>query len=157
MGRWTSRNISFAYICIVSKRIINQTFNFQGDAMEGNESVIKVGVFSVSQLDASEKSHVAAVPDGRKMAVIKYSAASLISAAVVIMLAMVAAPAFAVDNYAWVSKGPSGTDARQLVCSSNQVGVVFAGTNGGVYKTTDYGNNWSYEAVTKRDLQRTPA
>ena len=73
-------------------------------------------------------------------------------AAVVVILAMMVAPALAVDNWAWVSKGPVGTDAMSPSCSSSRAGVVFAGTNGGVYKTSDYGDNWSYSGIRFRSI-----
>ncbi|MGC2063464.1 MAG: hypothetical protein WA610_10840, partial [Thermodesulfovibrionales bacterium] len=84
---------------------------------------------------------------------VKKAVVPLALAAVVVILAMMAAaPALAVDNYAWVAKGPSGAEGRYLVCSSSQPGVVYAGTNGGVYKTSDYGDNWSYSGIRFRGI-----
>ena len=119
--------------------------------MRGNESVEKVGMFSVSLLHAHEKSLSTAAINGRTKAMAMSLVVPAIVAAVVAVI-MMAAPALAADNYAWVSKGPVGTDARQLYCSPSQTGVVYAGTNGGIYKTIDYGDSWFYSGIRFRAI-----
>jgi len=58
----------------------------------------------------------------------------------------------AVTFAAWAKKGPNGTSAKSLYCSQEDTNVVFVGTNGGVYKTSDSGETWVYKGLRFRDI-----
>ncbi|MBU0943958.1 MAG: hypothetical protein KJ804_17485 [Proteobacteria bacterium] len=83
----------------------------------------------------------------------KHSIAALIFFIVSIFLT---APSMA----EWQQKGPEGTQVRSLIGESGQPSVLYAGTNGGIYKSTDAGLTWSYKALRFRGseaLHQAPA
>ncbi len=53
----------------------------------------------------------------------------------------------------WLSKGPTGTAVNALFCSETDSSVVFAGTDGGVFKTIDSGTNWVYKGLRARNVE----
>jgi photosystem II stability/assembly factor-like uncharacterized protein len=58
-----------------------------------------------------------------------------------------------VSHAVWLSKGPTGAYVNTLFCSETDSTVVFAGTEGGLYKTSDSGATWVYKGFRARDVE----
>jgi photosystem II stability/assembly factor-like uncharacterized protein len=50
----------------------------------------------------------------------------------------------------WVAKGPAGSYIDTLFCDPTDPNKVYAGTNGGVFKTADLGSTWNYSGLKSR-------
>jgi photosystem II stability/assembly factor-like uncharacterized protein len=63
----------------------------------------------------------------------------------VILLVLLAPNLSHAENYAWTSLGPEGGSINALVIDRAN---IYAGTNGGLFKSTDGGSNWTPISIT---------